>query len=204
MWGPVNAAKPGNSHVNESGRSPGVARRPRPPAHRYCCLCGPLVPYSLDMTEPLLGRSIDRLEDERFVQGQGRYVDDLAVPGALHGIVVRSTHATRASPQSMSMRRVRCPASSPFSPEQELAADDIGPLPCAVTHIPMASRSSSRPVMRWLAKPFAMSGSPLRSSSRKMRKARATRPRPSSSTTSRWRRSFRWQSHSAEKSVDLA
>ena len=30
------------------------------------------------MTGPLLGRSINRLEDERFVQGRGRYIDDLA------------------------------------------------------------------------------------------------------------------------------
>ena len=45
------------------------------------------------MTEPLLGRSIDRLEDARFVRGRGRYVADLAAPNALHGVVVRSPHA---------------------------------------------------------------------------------------------------------------
>ena len=45
------------------------------------------------MTEPLLGRSINRLEDERFLRGRGRYIADLAAPDALHGVVVRSTHA---------------------------------------------------------------------------------------------------------------
>ena len=45
------------------------------------------------MTEPLLGRSIARLEDERFVRGRGRYIADLAAPNALHGAVVRSPHA---------------------------------------------------------------------------------------------------------------
>ena len=45
------------------------------------------------MTEPLLGRSLNRLEDARFVQGRGRYIADLAAPNALHGVVVRSTHA---------------------------------------------------------------------------------------------------------------
>ena len=34
------------------------------------------------MTEPLLGRSLNRLEDERFVQGRGRYIADLAAPNA--------------------------------------------------------------------------------------------------------------------------
>ena len=32
------------------------------------------------MTGKWLGRSIDRLEDERFVRGQGRYVADLGLP----------------------------------------------------------------------------------------------------------------------------
>ena len=41
------------------------------------------------MTEPLLGRSVNRLEDERFVRGRGRYIADLAAPNALHGAVVR-------------------------------------------------------------------------------------------------------------------
>ena len=45
------------------------------------------------MTEPLLGRSVNRLEDERFVRGRGRYIADLAAPNALHGAVVRSPHA---------------------------------------------------------------------------------------------------------------
>ena len=41
------------------------------------------------------GRSqpIRRLEDARFLTGQGRYVDDIAPEGALHGYVVRSTMA---------------------------------------------------------------------------------------------------------------
>ena len=42
------------------------------------------------MTKPLLGRSLNRLEDERFVRGRGRYVADLVAAKALRGIVVRS------------------------------------------------------------------------------------------------------------------
>src|SRR5437868_1055831 len=34
--------------------------------------------HTTDITKPLLGRSINRLEDERFVRGRGRYVADLA------------------------------------------------------------------------------------------------------------------------------
>src|SRR5215469_3646776 len=39
-----------------------------------------------------IGRSLRRLEDERFLTGQGCYVDDIAVPGQLHGVVLRSPH----------------------------------------------------------------------------------------------------------------
>lgn len=34
-----------------------------------------------------------RLEDLRFVTGQGRYVDDIVLPGMVHGVVVQSPHA---------------------------------------------------------------------------------------------------------------
>lgn len=39
------------------------------------------------------GVSVRRIEDERFVLGRGRYVDDLAPPGALFACFVRSPHA---------------------------------------------------------------------------------------------------------------
>ena len=42
---------------------------------------------------PYIGRSISRLEDERFLTGRGRYVSDIASPGALWGHVLRSPHA---------------------------------------------------------------------------------------------------------------
>jgi aerobic carbon-monoxide dehydrogenase large subunit len=53
------------------------------------------------MTEPAktagaLGARMKRKEDPRFIQGKGRYVDDLVMPGMLHMAIVRSPypHAT--------------------------------------------------------------------------------------------------------------
>ena len=40
-----------------------------------------------------LGRPLARKEDYRLLTGQARYVDDIAVPGALHAHFVRSPHA---------------------------------------------------------------------------------------------------------------
>jgi carbon-monoxide dehydrogenase large subunit len=40
-----------------------------------------------------IGKALLRREDYRFVTGQGRYLDDVVVPGALHAHFVRSPHA---------------------------------------------------------------------------------------------------------------
>ena len=37
--------------------------------------------------------SLPRKEDARFIRGQGRYVDDVQLPGALHGAILRSPEA---------------------------------------------------------------------------------------------------------------
>jgi carbon-monoxide dehydrogenase large subunit len=40
-----------------------------------------------------MGHSMKRKEDPRFIRGQGRYVDDLKLPGMLHMDIVRSPYA---------------------------------------------------------------------------------------------------------------
>ena len=114
------------------------------------------------MTEPLLGRSVNRLEDERFVRGRGRYIADLAAPNALHGVVVRSPHAhARIASISVDAAR-RMPGVAAVLTGQELAADNIGPLPCAVTNIPMTTplvvspcHALARETVRYVGEPVA-------------------------------------------------
>ena len=46
------------------------------------------------MTTKLMGQKVQRVEDQRFLRGNGRYVDDIAVgPDTLHAAVLRSPHA---------------------------------------------------------------------------------------------------------------
>jgi carbon-monoxide dehydrogenase large subunit len=46
------------------------------------------------MTTKLMGQGVQRVEDQRFLRGQGRYVDDVAVErDLLHAAVLRSPHA---------------------------------------------------------------------------------------------------------------
>jgi carbon-monoxide dehydrogenase large subunit len=114
------------------------------------------------MTEQLLGRSINRLEDERFVQGRGRYIADLAAPNALHGVVVRSTHAHARISAIRADSARQMPGVAAVFTGSDLASDNIGPLPCAVTHIPMTAPlvvplcyALARDVVRYAGEPIA-------------------------------------------------
>ena len=40
-----------------------------------------------------IGQAVRRVEDARFLTGQGRYVDDIVLPGLAHGAVLHSPHA---------------------------------------------------------------------------------------------------------------
>ena len=114
------------------------------------------------MTEPLLGRSLNRLEDERFVQGRGRYIADLAAPNALHGVVVRSPHAhARIAAIRVDAARQMQGVAAVLT-GTELASDNIGPLPCAVTSIPMTTplvvppcHALAREIVRYVGEPIA-------------------------------------------------
>src|ERR1700682_6550967 len=40
-----------------------------------------------------IGQAVRRVEDQRFLTGQGRYVDDISLPGQAYGVTVLSPHA---------------------------------------------------------------------------------------------------------------
>ena len=40
-----------------------------------------------------IGQSVPRFEDPRLLRGQGRFVDDINLPGQAYMVVVRSPHA---------------------------------------------------------------------------------------------------------------
>jgi carbon-monoxide dehydrogenase large subunit len=82
------------------------------------------------MTGDHIGRSLRRLEDARFLTGHGRYVDDIAVSGQLHGVVLRSPHGHAViegidGAATRTMRGVHGVFTA-----ADLDADGIGTLPC--------------------------------------------------------------------------
>ena len=53
-----------------------------------------------------IGQNMKRVEDPRLLAGQGRYIDDVALPGMLHAAVLRSPHA-HARIRSIDVSRAR-------------------------------------------------------------------------------------------------
>ena len=89
------------------------------------------------MPGKMMGRSVRRLEDGRFLTGQGRYVDDAADAGELHGHVLRSPHAHAL------MKRIDVSQAASLAgvhgvyTAADLAADGLGPLPCMAAVKPL-------------------------------------------------------------------
>src|SRR5579863_6987718 len=82
------------------------------------------------MNGGIIGRSLRRLEDPRFLTGHGRYVDDMNLPGQLHAIVLRSPHG-HAEIDGIDTAAARAmPGVRGVFTAADLDADGIGALPC--------------------------------------------------------------------------
>jgi carbon-monoxide dehydrogenase large subunit len=86
------------------------------------------------MTAPLKGQSLRRLEDERFLTGQGRFIEDIDIPGQTWMHVVRSPHAHATFTQIDTDPARAIPGVLGIFTAADLA--DLGPLPC---NVPVAS-----------------------------------------------------------------
>ncbi len=78
------------------------------------------------------GRSRRRLEDERFLTGQGRYVDDIDEPGQLYGHLLRSPLAHGRIVSLDLSDASAMPGVVAIFTAADLLADGIGDLPCDV------------------------------------------------------------------------
>jgi len=77
-----------------------------------------------------IGRSLRRLEDQRFLTGQGRYLDDIDLPGELYGVVLRSPHGHAAIEGIDTASARAMPGVRGVFTAADLDADGVGKLPC--------------------------------------------------------------------------
>ena len=92
------------------------------------------------MTKFGVAQPVRRVEDPRLLKGNGRYTDDISIPGMAHGVVLRSPHAA-ARIVSIDVAAARAlPGVLGVYIHADLKADGIGDLPCEV---PMTNRDGS-------------------------------------------------------------
>jgi len=78
----------------------------------------------------VVGQSIKRVEDPRFIQGKGKYVANLQIPGMLHAALVRSPHAHAKIKGIDASAALALPGVVAVYTGKDLEADGVGGLPC--------------------------------------------------------------------------
>jgi carbon-monoxide dehydrogenase large subunit len=77
-----------------------------------------------------IGTPVRRLEDYRFLTGQGTYTDDINRPGQIYAFILRSPHAHARITRIDTGAAVSAPGVVAAYTGKDMAADNIGGLPC--------------------------------------------------------------------------
>jgi aerobic carbon-monoxide dehydrogenase large subunit len=77
-----------------------------------------------------IGAAVRRKEDARFLTGRGNYTDDINRPGQLYAYILRSPHAHAELGAIDASKAKRAPGVVAVFTGADLAADNIGGLPC--------------------------------------------------------------------------
>ena len=84
------------------------------------------------MTKFGVGQAVQRLEDNTLVRGQATYTDDLKMDDALHAYVLRSPFA-HANILGIDLEDAKsAPGVHTILTGDDVAADGLGPIPCAI------------------------------------------------------------------------
>ena len=94
-----------------------------------------------------IGESIKRVEDPRFIQGRGKYVANMQIPGMLHVAVKRSPHAHATINSIDASAALAMDGVVAVYTGQDMVDDEIGSLPCGFNppdiktapHMPLAA-----------------------------------------------------------------
>ncbi|HZX96033.1 MAG TPA: xanthine dehydrogenase family protein molybdopterin-binding subunit, partial [Myxococcales bacterium] len=85
------------------------------------------------MSDQGLGVSVARKEDRRFLLGKGRYTDDVTLPGQCYAVFVRSPHAHAVIRSIDASQALKAPGVLAVLTGADVAADDLGGIPCGWT-----------------------------------------------------------------------
>jgi len=95
-----------------------------------------------------IGQPVERFEDPRLLRGEGRFVDDLQLPGQAHLVLVRSPHAhARIAAVDLTAARAAPGVLGVFT-AQDLLADGLG-----TSRVALARKRPDGSPMFWRAHP---------------------------------------------------
>jgi CO/xanthine dehydrogenase Mo-binding subunit len=101
-----------------------------------------------------IGQNMKRVEDPRLLAGQGRYIDDVAVPGMLHAAALRSPHA-HARIKSIDVSRARALPGVAAVMTGADVAKVTGAMPC-FANPPVEQRCVAQGRVRHVGEPVAI------------------------------------------------
>ena len=84
------------------------------------------------MTVTGIGERVLRVEDERFLTGRGRYLDDIRMDGQATAYFVRSPHPHARIVDIDCTDAARAPGILAVATSADLAADGVGAIPCSL------------------------------------------------------------------------
>ncbi|MBT3929922.1 MAG: xanthine dehydrogenase family protein [Rhodospirillaceae bacterium] len=82
------------------------------------------------MTGTGIGASVKRVEDQRFLTGNGNYTDDINRPGQSHAWILRSPHAHATLNSVDISKAVKAEGVIAVFTGADMAADGVGSIPC--------------------------------------------------------------------------
>jgi carbon-monoxide dehydrogenase large subunit len=77
-----------------------------------------------------IGVSVKRVEDLRFLTGNGHYTDDINQPGQSHAWMLRSPHAHATLKSVDTAKAAAAPGVIAIFTGADMAADEVGGIPC--------------------------------------------------------------------------
>lgn len=98
-----------------------------------------------------IGAPVERVEDQRFLTGQGHYVDDLNLPGMAYAYVLRSPHAHARLLGIDKTAALAAPGVLTVLTGEDAVAEKLGSLPCLAFPAEPAGSKFHRPPQPILA-----------------------------------------------------
>ena len=91
-----------------------------------------------------VGQGLRRVEDARFLTGQGQYSDDIRLERQCHGVLLRSPYA-HAEIRAIDLAEAKAaPGVLGVFTADDLSADGVGDIPCLV---PMPGKNGGKTIM---------------------------------------------------------